>query len=156
MPTVRESALMRALAVFLMGCWTGASAPTPTPVPREVPVQTATGPLRVELAPHPTAFAFADRAQFILGWTVTNTSDGSLDPALDFANLRINGTASPAFANTIGNAGGEPAWYALPAGGQITRAWRMGPQLFEKPGDYTLVLEVSGILSAPVSIRVSP
>jgi len=148
----------RLLLLTLAGCWTSASVPPPqeVPVTKAPPPDAAVGPLRVELAARPTSFALAERDRFVLAWTVTNTSDAPLDPKLDFANLRVNGEPSVMFANTIGNAGGEPEWYALPPGAKVERAWPMGRDLFEKPGDYTLVLEVSGILSAPVTIRVSP
>ena len=98
----------------------------------------------------------AERDRFVIEFRVKNRTQGSLDPQLDAADLLINGEPSIMWANTNGNGGREPEWYALPPGQQVARDYTIGETLFEKPGDYTLVLKVSDILSAPVQIRVIP
>ena len=98
----------------------------------------------------------AERKAVAIGFRVTNRTAEPIDPKLDVADLLINGEPSVMWANTHGNGGREPEWYALPPGHQLSREYPIGETLFEKPGDYTLVLKVSDILSAPIQVRVRP
>ena len=141
--------------VVMTSCWRG-NAPAPTPPVETKRASAPSGPLAVELVARPLQLTMAERDKFVIGFKVTNRSDAVIDPKLDVADLLINGEPSVMWANTHGNGGREPEWYELPPGQHVARDYTIGTTLFEKPGDYTLVLKVSDILSAPVQIHVRP
>lgn len=153
MPSMRGWLVLLAAA----GCWTGSAPPAADPATIHVEAKPPTprGPLEVTLAGKPLSMTMAERARFVIAFSVTNRTAAPLDPKLDAADLLINGEPSVMWANTNGNGGREPEWYALPPGEHVGREYQIGQTLFEKPGDYTLVLKVSGILSQPLHVHVS-
>jgi len=44
----------------------------------------------------------------------------------------------------------------LPPGRHVSHDYAIGETLFKKPGEYTLVLKVSGIVSRRVQVHVRP
>ena len=113
-------------------------------------------PITVELRAEPATVTAATRAQFMVGFTVRNLGTEVLDPQLDLSELRVNGALATAWNMALMNSGHERKWRALPPSDTVSGRWRLAAELFPEPGDYTLVLTVSGVTSAAVDVHVTP
>jgi len=160
MPSGPSNALAIAVlgSLALAGCWTGhATPPTIETHDEKPPRRTRTKPIDIELRVDPTSVSMANLAKLGTSYTVTNTSTETLDPQLDHAELLINGSASVNWGNTNGNGAREPEWYKLPPGATLHRDYdEIGDTILFEPGDYTLQIRASGILSSAVHVHVSP
>lgn len=164
MPPWRYPAL---LALVLAGCSSNSSPSSPPPAPKPsavvpedappaavpVPIDAAVA-LEVLLESQPLQVAMAERKTFKVKVRVANRTADTIDPKLATSELLVNGEPSLGWKNTIANTGHSAKWSALPAGDTTGGTWSIGERLFDKPGDYTLQLRVSDILSAPVHIHV--
>jgi hypothetical protein len=114
-------------------------------------------PIEIHLLAHPKRLAMAERDRFRVGLTATNRSQDALDPQLYGTRLFVDGEPSPAFDLAIGN-GVMPAAWDLLAPGDSTPVveWPLGEALFERPGEYQLVLrlEVDGRAATESSTTV--
>lgn len=112
-------------------------------------------PITVELRADPKQVTPANRADFLVGFTVTNAGTEVLDPDLNRSHLLVNGAAAKPWNMALGNSGHEKKWRALPPGESVSGRWHLADELFPTPGDYQLVLEVMGVKSAPVTVSVT-
>ena len=111
-------------------------------------------PLAVVIEARPLQLAMSERRTFRLAITVTNTTNATIDPALDRSELLVNGEPTIMWPNTIMNSGRSAEWNALPPGRSVGGEWAIGERLFVAPGEYALQLRVSGMASPTVQVRV--
>jgi hypothetical protein len=111
--------------------------------------------LDVILEASPVELRMKQRDKFKLAIKVTNRSAATVDPKLDDSQLLVNGEPDLLWTNTLINSGRGRTWTELRAGETATGSWSLGDGLFLAPGDYTLQLRVSDILSPPVQIHVT-
>lgn len=117
------------------------------------PVPTAE--IDVALAPRPSELRMRERRDFRLDIVVTNRGDLPIDAPLDRARLSVDGEYSVYFSFTVTNGIREPGEFRVAPGESLTTSWpRMGPHLFDRPGDHTLVLTLDDATSAPTTVRV--
>ena len=114
-----------------------------------------TVPLAVELVVTPGQLTAANRDSLMITATVKNLGATLIDPQLNLSELKVNRTVSKDWNLALGNSGHPKKWRALPPGESVSGSYAKMFELFPKPGDYTLVLVVSGVASAPVAIHVS-
>lgn len=101
--------------------------------------------LAVKLLAAPTRLTMAERAKFLVGVEVVNHGSTAVDPQLSTGcQLTVNGKESMVWNLAIGNGVREPSWTSLPPGATATMSWPLGADLFDKPGDYQLVLTLGG------------
>jgi hypothetical protein len=101
--------------------------------------------LAVKLLAAPTQLTMADRPKFMVGVEVVNRGTTAVDPQLSTGcQLTVNGKESMVWNLAIGNGVREPSWHSLPPGQTATMSWPLGADLFDKPGDYHLVLTLGG------------
>jgi hypothetical protein len=96
--------------------------------------------LAVKLLASPTQLRMAERSKFMIGVEVINHGTTVVDPKLSRCRLTVNGEPSMAWNLAIGNGAREPTWTQLPPGETATMSWPLGIDLFDKPGDYHLVM----------------
>lgn len=95
-----------------------------------------------------------DRRSFVLDIVVSNPGPTAIDPSLDDARLSINGEDSAYFSLAKGNRIHYVS-QALAPSHSVTTSWPgMGPILFPRPGEYTLVLSLDDASSPPVMVHV--
>jgi hypothetical protein len=111
-------------------------------------------PLAVVLEAHPLELAMSERDAFRLKITVTNTTTGPLAPDLDRSELLVDGEPTMMWPNTIMNSGRSAEWKSLQPGHSVSGEWAMGKRLFIAPGERTLQLRISGVVSPMVKVRV--
>jgi hypothetical protein len=110
--------------------------------------------LAVKLLASPTQLTMADRPKFMVGVEVVNRGSTAVNPQLSTGcQLTVNGKESMAWNLAIGNGAREPSWDMLPPGQTATMSWPLGPDLFDKPGDYHLVMTL-GSQQATADIHV--
>jgi hypothetical protein len=86
--------------------------------------------------------------------TVRNTSEQTLDTRVWASSLLVNGEPSMNWALAISNGLRDVREYALPPGESVEfRRILPAASLFPGPGQYTLILEVQGEQSDPVTIE---
>jgi hypothetical protein len=164
--------LRTGLAIGLCACGTPAEHASPPPVPpsnhQDVHAGSAgsasaaaTGPhtmqptLAVKLLASPTQLTMADRSKFLIGVEVKNQGPAAVDPQLSTScELSVNGTPSMSWNLAIGNGTRDATWYLLPPGKTATMSWPLGVDLFDKPGDYHLVMTL-GAQTSTADVRVS-
>jgi len=112
--------------------------------------------ITVELIAEPLVLGAAQLNTFMVGYTVRNVGTRVVDPELNQSELRVNGIPSHDWGMAIMNSGHQRTWNALPPGASITEKWPLARELFSRPGNYKLVLTVSGVSSATVDVRVTP
>jgi hypothetical protein len=112
-------------------------------------------PIKVELTAEPRTVSEAARDQFLVGVVVENLGKETLDPDIDHSHLTVNGQPATSWNLALGNSGHLATWNELPPGKSVSGKWRLGKALFPAPGDYTLVLTVSGVAAAPITIHVT-
>jgi len=112
--------------------------------------------ITVELIAEPSVLSSSQLDTFMVGYTIRNVGTRVVDPELNLSELRVNGMPSHDWNMAILNSGHERTWDALPPGDSITEKWPLARALFPRPGDYKLVLTVSGVSSAAVDVRVTP
>jgi hypothetical protein len=138
----------------MVGCWTGPVAPVADP-PIAHPIHPAPG-LEVRLEGAPLELTMATRQDFKLKFVVRNRGEVVVDPKIHQSDLTINGESSVQWGAAVGNGAADAEWEALPPQHVASREWKFGTHLFLAPGDYTLVLHVSDLESAPVRVHVAP
>lgn len=138
------------------------AAPTPPPavapaIDASVTVDAMTTPaLGVELTAEPMKLTRATRSKLMLTVTVKNLGAQTIDPEINLSELAVGGTPSKDWNMSLANSGRPKKWKALPAGETVSGSVAgLGEELFPEPGDYTLVLTVSGVASAPITIQVA-
>jgi hypothetical protein len=101
--------------------------------------------LAVKLLASPTQLTMAERSKFLVGVEVKNHGQAAVDPQLSTGcELTVNGEPSMAWNLAIGNGARDATWYKLPPGQTATMSWPLGTDLFDKPGDYHLVMTLAG------------
>ncbi len=140
------------LALLATGCWTGT---TPAPVPVDKPITHPAPGLEVVLAGAPLELTMATRKDFKLSFAVTNHGDAVVDPRLHESDLTINGESSVQWGAAVGNGAADEDWEALQPQHTVSREWMFGEHLFRAPGDFTLVLHVADLASAPLRVHVA-
>lgn len=112
--------------------------------------------LAVELTAEPKKLTRATRGKLMLTVTVKNLGTQTIDPEINLSELAVGGTPSKDWNMSLANSGRPKKWKALPAGESVSGSVAgLGEVLFPDAGDYTLVLTVSGVASAPVTIQVA-
>lgn len=112
-------------------------------------------PVVTRLEVKPLRLAMAELESFTLTVSARNQSAQTIDPQLMSARLHVNGVESEVFGEAVSNGIREEAWSALPPGKEVAMSWSLGYSLFEKPGDYSLVLDWHGVHDAVV-VQVIP
>jgi hypothetical protein len=140
---------MRTAALVTLGAIAACGRAEPTPAtPVAAPIASSPSstmhPLSIKLLASPTRLAMADRAAFSIGVEVTNRGSANVDPDLVHCTLTVNGERAMSWSMAIGNGTRESTWYDLPPGKTATMSWPLGDELFEKPGDYHLVIALAG------------
>jgi hypothetical protein len=101
--------------------------------------------LAVKLLASPRQLSMAERSKFMVGVEVVNHGSTAVDPQLSTGcRLTVNGEPSMSWNLAIGNGAREASWYMLPPGKTATMSWPLGTDLFDKPGDYHLVMTIAG------------
>lgn len=132
-------------------------AGTVTPVTRDAGADaTAAAAIAVELDVAPAQVAHASVKDVVVRLTVRNRTQRTIDPQINLSELRVDGVVSKEWNVSLMNSGHPSKWKALPPNDSVSGAVKIGPALFTKPGDYTLVLVVMGVSSPAVSVRVTP
>lgn len=112
--------------------------------------------LGVELTAEPMKLTRTTRSKLMLTVTVKNLGTQTIDPEINLSELAVGGTPSKDWNMSLANSGRPKKWKALPAGESVSGSVAgLGEVLFPEAGDYTLVLTVSGVASAPVTIQVA-
>jgi hypothetical protein len=113
--------------------------------------------IQLMLLVEPRHFSMAERHKFKIGIAATNKGTEVLDPQLHFARLFINDEDSLTWGEAIANGHRDAIWFALPPGGTTSMIWpSMGYFLFPAAGEYTLMLRLGNIETAPIVVRVLP
>jgi hypothetical protein len=122
---------------------TGSAAASPT---ASSPSGSSMQPtLSVKLLASPTQLTMAQRSKFMVGVEVVNRGSAPVDPQLSTrCALMVNGEPSMAWNLAIGNGARDASWTMLPPGKTATMSWPLGEDLFDKPGDYHLVMTLAG------------
>lgn len=111
--------------------------------------------LALTLLASPRQLAMAQRSTFMVGIEVVNHGTAAVDPQLSTGTeLTVNGEVSMAWSMAIGNGAHDETWYRLPPGKTATISWPLGEDLFDRPGDYQLVLTLGGQTST-AEVRVT-
>lgn len=101
--------------------------------------------LALTLLASPRQLTMARRSTFMIGVEVVNHGTAAVDPQLSTGTeLTVNGEVSMAWSMAIGNGAHDETWYRLPPGKAATISWPLGEDLFDRPGDYHLVLTLGG------------
>lgn len=112
--------------------------------------------ITVELSAEPRSLSMARLDDFFVGVTVRNVGQQVVDPQLGLSELRVDGAPSHDWSMAVMNSGQETKWKALPPGETASARWPLAHELFPRPGTYKLEITVSGVLSAPVQVQVTP
>jgi hypothetical protein len=139
--------LAAALAAPL-ACGHGSAGHTPIP-------GKPMSPLDVKLIVEPATFALADRPRVKVGFEVTNRSASFIDPRPWDAVLLVNGKRALVWDLAVQNGAYDSTWTHLPPNQTLSRWWPLAEALFEKPGDYHLVLQHAGA-RLTLDVRVTP
>jgi hypothetical protein len=131
---------VRTVALVILGAIAACGRAEPKPTTPS-PIM---NPLSIKLLASPTRLTMADRAKFSVGVEVTNRGSANVDPNLVSCTLMVNGERSMSWSMAIGNGTRESSWYDLPPGNTATMSWPLGDELFDKPGDYHLVMALGG------------
>jgi hypothetical protein len=110
--------------------------------------------LKLALIPRPSELRMHERRAFLLDIVVSNSGPTTIDPSLSRARLSINGEDSIYFALAMSNRRHYPSQPLAPSQSETTSWPGMGRTLFPRPGEYTLVLSLGDVSSAPVVVRV--
>lgn len=114
-------------------------------------MEPATVTTRMEV--QPLRLTMAELEDFTLAIHAHNLGTNTVDPQLMSARLLVNGVNSEVFGLAVSNGIREDHWYALPPGQEVSLQWTLGYSLFEKPGEYALVLDWWGAHDA-VMVKV--
>jgi hypothetical protein len=115
-----------------------------------------TSPLAIKLLASPVRLTMKERAKFMVGVEVTNHGETTAETHLATGcTLTVNGQPALAWNLAIGNGAREPSWYELPPGQTVSLSWPLGEALFDKPGDYHLVMTL-GQQQASADVEVTP
>ena len=98
--------------------------------------------LAIKLLASPTTLTMAERKNFMVGFEVVNRGSAAVDPDLYSCGLTVNGQPGFAWDLAIQNGPRDAAWSMLPPGKTATMSWPLGEALFERPGDYHLVMKL--------------
>ena len=134
--------------------------PEPAPGPVAGP-GSSTGPtnmssnLTLKLLASPTQLSMKDRPKFKVGLVVENRGSAAVDPQLSNATLTVNKQHAYAWDLAIQNGPRDASWRNLAPSKSISIEWPLGEALFEKPGDYQLVLTLGG-LQDTAQVKVTP
>lgn len=116
---------------------------------------TAGPSLEITLVPRPVEMPRRRLKDFVLDIVVRNLGSEPIPDALEAARLLVNGEDSIHFAFSVNNGIREPDQYRVDPGQTKTISWPgLGPGLFDGRGDYTLVLIIGDVASAPVQVSV--
>jgi hypothetical protein len=111
--------------------------------------------LALILRARPDKVAMRCRHHFLLDLVMINHSAVPVDLGTGDPQLMINGEESFFFALRIGNGIRPVAVAPLNPGERRTTTWEdLGRGLFERPGDYTLVLSLGDLSAPPIVVRV--
>lgn len=111
--------------------------------------------VELTLLARPLELSMSTRGEFEIGISATNRGTTTIDPALYRTRLLINDEDSLPFSDAIGNGVREREWFELAPGETVSMSWpSMGEIFFPVPGTYTLKLNLGGVESEPVAIRV--
>ena len=141
------------LGLVMVGCWTGPVAPSQ---PEAKPITHKPPGLEVVLEGSPLQLTMATRKDFKIKFVVTNHGETVVDPKLHESDLTINGASSIQWGAATGNGAMDDEWDALPPQHVVSREYVFGEHLFLAPGDFTLVLHVDDLESAPLHVHVAP
>lgn len=111
--------------------------------------------LDLKLFVEPSTFAMADRSHVHVGFEITNRSASVLHPRAWDAVLRVNGQRAPRWNLALHRGAHDDAWTHLPPNQTLSTWWPLGEALFERPGEYHLVLQL-GRARSTVDVKVMP
>jgi hypothetical protein len=113
-------------------------------------------PLQVSLTVTPERVTEDELGGLTVRVSVANEGAEPVDLQLPASRLTVDGRPLQAWNLAIGNGARDARESALPPGDSVEAARVLGASLVREPGDHEVAIEVLGVRSAPVRLRVEP
>lgn len=110
--------------------------------------------LRVSLAVVPAHVTQDTVDELTVRVRVENDGDAAVDLQLPGSTLSVDGRPLQVWNLAIGNGARDARESALPPGDAVEAARVLGRSLVHEPGDHEISIEVLGVRSEPVHVRV--
>lgn len=127
---------------------------SPAQPPESSPAQPRDAAMRWQLRAEPSDLTMATRDTFSIRLLATNEGSDYVDSERDRGQWFVNGAPHLGLGLWFGNGVRAPEWDHLPPGATAWDERRPGPQLFERPGRYTIRFVHDGAFTeATVTVR---
>jgi len=111
--------------------------------------------VRWQLVATPPQISMGERAAFRLTRQAHNEGQSQIDASTQTASFTINGASSSTLDDLFSHAERTPIWHAVPPGETVDDTLGVGEVIFERPGDYHVVMSIDGVRVGAM-IRVTP